>query len=296
MCGSPDSTVKYSQVWCIPEKEDCPLTEFHFDNSYKLVKGYGAKHGEPIVDVQMSQGGFPCIHYRKSHNAWSKEKEGQKKKRYYLFYPEDYYKPCEKVTYGNVTLSEADHIFEKVKSGSTYLEVSEKKLLFENREDYDYDDIHVKWSQYPKDDDTWDTYMYSMYMKKYLQWYHCPLKYPDGTADDDFTPEELLTTIKKAEEVSRGVKTFYGFIYSNIFLVFVEFFIVLAHRNDAIKAKPYDIFMIVRRLISLFLYVYGTIICFSVWKWDGHGRVNALGTADACHNDKVLDATFDDMM
>ena len=96
-------------------------------------------------------------------------------------FPPDYYKPCEKVNYGNRTFAEATHIFHKIKHGG----VDEYTLLKENLADYDFKDIHLKWRTF--DVNILKDYRYYMYQKKYLQWNDCQL----GT-DKEFTIRELL--------------------------------------------------------------------------------------------------------
>jgi len=51
-----------------------------------------ASRGEPVVDVQLSQGGPPCIHYATSHNV-----QTQPKKKPFTLLPESYFKGCEAV-------------------------------------------------------------------------------------------------------------------------------------------------------------------------------------------------------
>lgn len=103
----------------------------------------------------MSQGSYPCIHYKKSHNAWAPtaNRTGQEAKKPYKFFPDAYFEPCEAVTFSNgVTLYEADHIFSEVRfpNASAY-SVSERTLLKENRFAEEYKDLR-SWSQYKKDD------------------------------------------------------------------------------------------------------------------------------------------------
>ena len=74
VCGGADTSVEVSKVWCILQDQPCPITKIEFEGTGEQMKvktDDKAIHGEPLVDLQMSQGGAPCIHYRTSHNAWS---------------------------------------------------------------------------------------------------------------------------------------------------------------------------------------------------------------------------------
>jgi len=51
-----------------------------------------ASKGEPVVDVQLSQGGPPCIHYATSHNV-----QLEPKKQPFALLPDNYFKGCEAV-------------------------------------------------------------------------------------------------------------------------------------------------------------------------------------------------------
>lgn len=62
-------------------------------------------------------------------------------------FPDDYYKSCEKIWYGDKELSEANHIFKNVTSFDA---VDETQLLKQNLESYDYKDIFRYWVSFTK--------------------------------------------------------------------------------------------------------------------------------------------------
>lgn len=270
----------------------CPLTKLSYSGD-TLVTSNEAKYGEPLVDVQMSQGSFPCIHHRTSHNAYSKDHAGQSKKLFYPLFPEDYYKPCEEIEFGNVTISEAKHIFEKVDG---FKGVSEKQLLLDNRKAYDYADIFKSWVSFLSKNKM-DTYVYDMYSKHYLEWHECPLKFSNDKEDNDFTARELMTAFEKAEAISGNASWFYGLTQANFCIIFIELFVILAHVNEALNHKVYTILISARRLLSIFFIGFGIYNLSSIRAWNSHGTLEAIST-DAypkCHQDKALDATFDTM-
>jgi len=73
LCGSP--TGKEGEVFCIPPGSLCPITEIQFDKQGKLVKSIDLSLGQPLVNVQLSQGGQPCIYYDYDHNALASKKK-----------------------------------------------------------------------------------------------------------------------------------------------------------------------------------------------------------------------------
>lgn len=283
LCGSPQPDTPYELVWCVPAGKACPITNIHFNNG-QLATSFVAAEGEPLVDVQMSQGGFPCIHYRTSHNAI-------KDKKYYPMFPANYKKTCEEVSFGEVVLKEADHIFRKVEGDPG---VSEYTLLKENRESTDFYDIDKHWAAYPVR--TLEAYTFNMYQKGYLRWKHCPLKHSNGTVlDEDFTAKELLAAINHADEIYVAVHWFYWLIQVNIYLQIIEWFFIFAHINAALTLKKFTIFMGARRFLSVLSYGFCIKLLCEIYAWNANGTIEALGSAMACHNDPALDATFDKM-
>lgn len=140
------------------------------------------------------------------------------------------------------------------------------------------------------------TYFYYMYSKHYLQWHKCPLKY-GAVEDDDFTAKELIESFDRADAISSNASWYYNLMWVNVCIVFMELFVVLAHTNEAIQFKTYNIMMIVRRFLSLIFIGFGIYNLSLINSWENQGKIAALG-ADAgmkCHNDKVLDATFESM-
>lgn len=135
-----------------------------------------------------------------------------------------------------------------------------------------------------------------MYQKSYLEWSHCQLQNDDGTVlDNDFNFDELLLAITKSDQVYKMVRAFFGLMQATIYIQIIEFFLIFAHNNDALDKKKYNIFLIIRRLLSILCYGFGIMDLMWIYGWDGHGIMHALSNAQQCHNDIVLDATFDDM-
>lgn len=141
-----------------------------------------------------------------------------------------------------------------------------------------------------------NTYYYYMYSKHYLQWRKCPLKYGLGLEDDDFTANELIESFNRADKISSNASYYYDLMWVNVCIVFIELFVVLAHVNEALPFKIYNIMMIVRRLLSIIFIGFGIYNLSLIRGWENQGKLAALGDAGmSCHNDKVLDATFESM-
>lgn len=73
---------------------DCPLTSITFDATGKVFGQTGAEFGMPIVNLQLSQGGPPCIYNNESFNNI-----GTQKYKFELF-DDDYYGiGCDKIEF-----------------------------------------------------------------------------------------------------------------------------------------------------------------------------------------------------
>lgn len=141
-----------------------------------------------------------------------------------------------------------------------------------------------------------EAYKYMMYKKSYLRWKQCPLKHINGTVlDEDFSAKELLAAIDHADSIYVMVHWFFGLIQANIYLQIIEFFFIFAHLNEALSMKKFKIFMFLRRLVSIITYAYCIVLLIWIYAWNANGTIEALGSADSCHNDPALDATFEKM-
>ena len=106
---------------------------------------------------------------------------------------------------------------------------------------------------------------------------------------------ELLQAIKKADKIENLNKWFYWLIKINIFLQAAEFLVIMVFKNGAIGFNGFNIWMVVRRIISLLSYGFACLVLSFIYSWNSNGTIEALGISGGCHNDKVLDATFDQM-
>lgn len=102
LCGKPTQDLAQSRVFCVPKKVDCPLTAISFDKDGKVKKKeelQSASAGPPLINVQLSEGGPPCIYNNESFSSQvSKEKM--------ILFPEGYYSQCQSVVFGSPSLSE----------------------------------------------------------------------------------------------------------------------------------------------------------------------------------------------
>jgi amino acid transporter len=143
-----------------------------------------------------------------------------------------------------------------------------------------------------------------MYEKKYLQWNMCEIKRTDGTIDKEFTFKELINAFDQSEQVYNWIEVFFGLIQANCFLLLIELLFIFAHSTEALSKKRFNIFILVRRLLTVIFYVLGLWALIKVFTWDNHGTLEALSESqgkdgnkpNVCHNDPVLDAEFDDMV
>jgi len=119
-----------------------------------------ASNGEPVVDVQLSQGGPPCIHYATSHNV-----QTEPKKKAFALLPDDYFKGCEPVVINGKKMLTSNMF----KQTTGFTGVTELDLLKDNKI------IDLKYVKQWKAagynyEDYMGKYTYHMYQKRYLKW------------------------------------------------------------------------------------------------------------------------------
>lgn len=103
LCGNPAANEKETNVFCIPNESGnavCPITSLSFDNAGVISAATASSAGPPLINVQLSEGGAPCIYHQESFNS-----VGEEKVLFDLF-PEKYYNKCQSVVFGSKSLSE----------------------------------------------------------------------------------------------------------------------------------------------------------------------------------------------
>ena len=68
-CGSPGPAEDYSKVFCVATGVDCPITSIAFDDERAIQGQLDAALGPPIISLQLSEGGPPCIYNNESFNS-----------------------------------------------------------------------------------------------------------------------------------------------------------------------------------------------------------------------------------
>ena len=68
VCGDPKPETPISRVFCIPKLLNCPITEIKFDKNGKISGKKDAELGTPIINLELSQNGPPCIYSNDSFN------------------------------------------------------------------------------------------------------------------------------------------------------------------------------------------------------------------------------------
>ena len=66
------------------------MTSIHFDKKGQIKGSSDAKNGMAIINMQLSEGGPPCIYNNESFNSVPKKKKS-------LLFKDSYFKQCEKV-------------------------------------------------------------------------------------------------------------------------------------------------------------------------------------------------------
>ena len=81
----------------------CPITQVKFDKAGNVTWKSGGEYGMPIVNLQLSEGGAPCIYGNESFNNIIKSKFK------FALFSDDYYGPgCEEVVFPNQGSSEGN--------------------------------------------------------------------------------------------------------------------------------------------------------------------------------------------
>lgn len=62
VCGNPKADTPESRIFCIPDYIKCPITDITFDSKGEVVVKRDADLGMPIINLQLSQNGPPCIY------------------------------------------------------------------------------------------------------------------------------------------------------------------------------------------------------------------------------------------
>ena len=62
VCGNPKKDTPASRIFCVPKNVDCPITDISFDKDGKAIAKMDADLGMPIINLQLSQKGAPCIY------------------------------------------------------------------------------------------------------------------------------------------------------------------------------------------------------------------------------------------
>ncbi len=160
MCGG--NVNKYEHVFCIPASSVCPITKIKFDlnNATNLILSRDVVRGTPLIGLDMSEGGPPCMHSNEYHNN-----QVSPPKIPYLLFKDAYYDACPQrvingKTYNTSTLYRPVNGFKPV---------SEWRMIYENLDGA----ILKTIKRFPRFDDTQlDKYMMNMYSKQYLKWNH----------------------------------------------------------------------------------------------------------------------------
>lgn len=68
ICGK--DTNLYSNVYCIPAESECPVRSFSLtERGQQVILNTDASNGAPLIEIQMSEGGQPCLHDDTEYNA-----------------------------------------------------------------------------------------------------------------------------------------------------------------------------------------------------------------------------------
>lgn len=101
LCGSPSKDLEESKVFCVLKVTgQCPLTSISFDKDGKIKGTIDAKDGPPVINLQLSQNGAPCIYNNESFSSVGPEKVKMR------LFPSMYYQSCPPVVFGGEHLTE----------------------------------------------------------------------------------------------------------------------------------------------------------------------------------------------
>lgn len=280
VCGDPAADEKEYKVFCVPEGTDCPLTAISFKEDGTIEGTHYAKDGPPVINVQLSEGGAPCIYNNESFNGIGKDKAEM------ALFPEGYYNKCKSIVYGSPYLSEeyfgdkrsgpSEHTFAEsklYKEVTSFGKVSEYQLLKDNKQDVLKNLKKVKDYQVEK----LKEYEFKMYAKRYREWDASKCSYMNNQSEKVLmTP---LTLQYAVTEVEYFMSCAYGLLLAAIVvIVLLVLELVYISRLKAEKAVIglFNTVLLVRRALSLCLVCFWSAECYLINNFDAGAQITAL--------------------
>lgn len=169
----------------------------------------------------MSQGGPPCIHHATSHNSI-------KNKHPWTLLPPSYLEGCENFKIHGETYS-TSHLFNET-IGAPH-DISELELIKDNLPTSDYAWVK-QWGEARYD---FKKHMgkhtgYTMYQKRYLEWYeNCEYIGKNGKKDQ-ITAKELVVAVEHADALIFWIEFLWGLMQANIVIQLIEFVVIFTHK------------------------------------------------------------------
>lgn len=123
LCGGDQNL--FEHVFCIPAASDCPITTISFDmnNSTNLILSRDVVRGTPLIGLDMSEGGPPCMHSRTFRNN-----QISPAKVPYMLFKDTYYETCPQRVINGKTYNTST-LYRPV---TGFKPVSEWKMIYEN--------------------------------------------------------------------------------------------------------------------------------------------------------------------
>lgn len=111
-------------MFCIPATSQCPITHIEIAAGGAITTSTDPKHGLPIIDVVLSQGGEPCFREENFNNDLEKQKS--------LLMNEVYNMQCPAISVNGKDYIEAKMFYKEVNGFRENFKISEYDILKSN--------------------------------------------------------------------------------------------------------------------------------------------------------------------